>query len=151
MCWRRIRCTAHRSCSHTGRTCCFDWCLCFLFPHLRLLIWELNALCFGAVVWPDPIGVCTLWWLTPRVGYFPPLFFYFFCLNLPATVSLSFLIWNQRGQRRKCLKTNLCFKQTLENQPLVLVFDMHKDTYPLSIISESRIEAEVLQESLLSP
>lgn len=31
------------------------------------------------------------------------------------------------------------------------VFDMHKDTYPLSIFSESEIEGEVLQESVLSP
>lgn len=82
------------------------------------------------------------------ISFFLSLFIY---LNLPTTVSLSFPVWNQRGQRGKCLKTNLCFKQTLEKQPLVLVFDMHKDTYPLSIISESRIEAEVLQESLLSP
>lgn len=53
----------------------------------------------------------------------------------------------------KCLKSNLCFKQTLEKWRLVFLFfafDMHEDTYPLSIISESEIEGEVLQESLLS-
>lgn len=64
---------------------------------------------------------------------------------------LSFPIWYQRGQYRERLKTNLCFKQTLEKWRLLFVFDMHKDTYPLSIISESKIEGEVLQESLLSP
>lgn len=32
-----------------------------------------------------------------------------------------------------------------------VVFDMHKDTYPLSIFSEEKIEGEVLQESVLPP
>lgn len=74
-------------------------------------------------------------------------------------MSLSFPIWYQRGQCGKCLRSNLCFKQTLEKWRLVLAFffffffafDMHEDTYPLSIISEREIEGEVLQESLLSP
>lgn len=42
------------------------------------------------------------------------LFSFLFLLNLPTTMSLSFPIWNQRGQRGKCLKTNLC----VSNRPL---------------------------------
>ena len=83
--------------------------------------------------------------------FFLSFSFFFVFFFKPTTMSLSFPVWNQRGQRRKCLKTNLCLKQTLEKQLLVLVVDMHKNTYPLSMVSESRIEAEVLQESLLSP
>lgn len=37
-----------------------------------------------------------------------------------ATMLLSFPISNQRGQHRKCLKTNFCLKKTLEKKWLVL-------------------------------
>lgn len=56
--------------------------------------------------------------MTSRAAW--AFFFFLFFLNMSTTMSLSFHISNQRGQRGKCLKTNLCFKHTLEEQWLVL-------------------------------